>query len=113
MVPRTKSHTSTAILFYDIAKSSESAIADIVHWNCFFSAANQCNIILQAPGQGATEVAIKTVKKEFIDQDPKVKENLDREIAIMKVLSTCQYAVKLHNVMVSVCVCGCVCVCVV
>jgi len=45
-------------------------------------------------------VAIKTVKKEFIDQDPKVKENLDREIEIMKALSDCQYAVRLHNVMV-------------
>ncbi|XP_065893647.1 uncharacterized protein [Dysidea avara] len=53
----------------------------------------------EAPGQGALEVAIKTVKKEFIDQDPKVKENLDREIAIMKALSSCQYAVRLHNVM--------------
>ena len=45
-------------------------------------------------------MAIKTVKKEFIDQDPKVKENLEREINIMKALSTCQYAVRLHNVMV-------------
>ena len=49
-------------------------------------------------------MAIKTVKKEFIDQDPKVKENLDREIAIMKALSSCQYAVRLHNVMVRGCV---------
>ena len=41
------------------------------------------------------------IKKEYIDQDPKVQENLDREINIMKMLSNCTYSVRLYNVIVS------------
>lgn len=47
----------------------------------------------------STDVAIKMIKKEYIDQDPKVQENLQREIDIMKMLSDCTYSVRLHNVM--------------
>ena len=41
------------------------------------------------------------IKKEYIDQDPKVQENLQREIDIMRMLSDCTYSVRLHNVIVS------------
>ena len=36
------------------------------------------------------EVAVKVVRKEYMKQDPKVRENLEREIKILKLL-------RLHN----------------
>jgi len=43
-------------------------------------------------------VAVKVVRKEFFKQDPKVRENLDREIRILKLLRGCEYVVHLHHV---------------
>ncbi len=50
---------------------------------------------------GSKEVAVKTVNKDFFKQDPKVRENLDREIRIMKILRGCEYVVHLFHVQVS------------
>ena len=49
---------------------------------------------------GTEEVAVKVVRKEFFKQDPKVRENLDREIRILKLLRGCEYVVHLHHVQV-------------
>ena len=43
---------------------------------------------------------MKVVRKEFFKQDPKVRENLEREIRIMKLLRGCEYVVHLHHVQV-------------
>jgi len=61
------------------------------------------NVLIQIPAghHGTPEVAIKMIKKEYIDQDPKIRENLEREIDIMRLLSDCTYSVMLHNVIVS------------
>ena len=50
---------------------------------------------------GTTEVAVKVVRREFFKQDPKVRENLDREIRILKLLRGCEYVVQLYHVQVS------------
>jgi serine/threonine protein kinase len=50
---------------------------------------------------GRQEVAVKAVSKSFFKQDPKVKENLEREIRIMKLLKNCEYVVRLEHVQVS------------
>lgn len=44
---------------------------------------------------------MKVVPKHFFKQDPKVKENLEREIRILKVLKNCEYVVHLYHVEVS------------
>ena len=36
------------------------------------------------------EMAVKVVRKEYMKQDPKVRENLEREIKILRLL-------RLHN----------------
>ena len=41
------------------------------------------------------------VRREFFKQDPKVRENLDREIRILKLLRGCEYVVQLYHVQVS------------
>jgi len=51
---------------------------------------------------GSKEVAVKVVRKEFFKQDPKVKENLDREIRILKLLRGCDYVVQLYHVQVCI-----------
>ena len=51
---------------------------------------------------GTIEVAVKVVRREFFKQDPKVRENLDREIRILKLLRGCEYVVQLYHVQVSV-----------
>lgn len=51
---------------------------------------------------GSTEVAVKVVRKEFFKQDPKVRENLEREIRILKLLRGCEYVVQILHVQVSV-----------
>ena len=43
---------------------------------------------------------MKVVRKEFFKQDRKVKENLEREIRVMKLLRGCEYVVHLHHVQV-------------
>ena len=58
---------------------------------------------------GLTEVAVKVVRKEFFKQDPKVRENLEREIRILKLLRGCEYVVHLYHVQVG-CVHTCRCV---
>ena len=55
-------------------------------------------MLLQA---GTKEVAVKVVSKAFFKQDPKVRENLDREIRILKILRGCEYVVHLFHVQVS------------
>ena len=50
---------------------------------------------------GKEEVAVKAVSKSYFKQDPKVRENLEREIRIMKLLKNCEYVVHLHHVQVS------------
>ena len=45
---------------------------------------------------------MKAVSKSFFKQDPKVKENLEREIRIMKLLKNCEYVVRLEHVQVSI-----------
>eukprot|EP00731_Ephydatia_muelleri_P023553 Em0015g1136a len=47
---------------------------------------------------GKLDVAVKVVQKHFFKQDPKVKENLEREIRILKVLKNCEYVVHLYHV---------------
>lgn len=49
---------------------------------------------------GTKEVAVKVVRREFFKQDPKVRENLDREIRILKLLRGCEYVVQLYHVQV-------------
>ena len=49
------------------------------------------------PQAGTTEVAVKVVRREFFKQDPKVRENLDREIRILKLLRGCEYVVQLYH----------------
>ena len=49
---------------------------------------------------GKEEVAVKAVSKSYFKQDPKVRENLEREIRIMKLLKTCDYVVRLCHVQV-------------
>ena len=44
---------------------------------------------------------MKAVSKSYFKQDPKVRENLEREIRIMKLLRNCEYVVHLHHVQVS------------
>lgn len=46
---------------------------------------------------GTREVAVKVVRKEFFKQDPKVRENLDREIRILTLLRGCEYVVHLYH----------------
>ena len=41
---------------------------------------------------------MKVVRKEVFRQDPKVRENLDREIRILKLLRGCEYVVHLFHV---------------
>ena len=45
-------------------------------------------------------MAVKAVSKSYFKQDPKVKENLEREIRIMKLLRNCEYVVHLDHVQV-------------
>ena len=45
-------------------------------------------------------MAVKVVRREFFKQDPKVRENLDREIRILKLLRGCEYVVQLYHVQV-------------
>jgi len=47
--------------------------------------------------EGTMEVAVKVVRKEFFKQDPKVRENLDREIRILTLLRGCEYVVHLYH----------------
>ena len=47
---------------------------------------------------GKEEVAVKAVSKSYFKQDPKVRENLEREIRIMKLLKNCEYVVHLNHV---------------
>ena len=49
---------------------------------------------------------MKVVRKEFFKQDPKLKENLEREIKILKLLRGCEYVVHLNHAQV-----GCVHTC--
>ena len=44
---------------------------------------------------------MKVVRREFFKQDPKVRENLDREIRILKMLRGIEYVVQLYHVQVS------------
>ena len=44
---------------------------------------------------------MKAVSKGYFKQDPKVRENLEREIRIMKLLRNCEYVVHLDHVQVS------------
>ena len=53
---------------------------------------------------------MKVVRKEFFKQDPKVRENLEREIRILKLLRGCEYVVHLYHVQVG---CDHTCRCVV
>ena len=46
-------------------------------------------------------MAVKVVRKEYFKQDPKVRENLEREIRILKLLRGCEYVVQLFHVQVS------------
>ena len=46
-------------------------------------------------------MAVKAVSKSYFKQDPKVRENLEREIRIMKLLRNCEYVVQLNHVQVS------------
>ena len=55
-------------------------------------------LLLQA---GKKEVAVKVILKERFQQDAKLKENLDREIRIMKLLRGCEYVVHLDYMEVS------------
>lgn len=50
---------------------------------------------------GSTEVAVKVVRKDYFKQDPKVRENLEREIRILKLLRGCEYVVKILHVQVN------------
>lgn len=43
---------------------------------------------------------MKVVRKEFFKQDPKVRENLEREIRILKLLRGCECVVHLFHVQV-------------
>ena len=47
---------------------------------------------------GKEEVAVKAVSKSYFKQDPKVRENLERKIRIMKLLKNCEYVVHLNHV---------------
>ena len=78
---------------------------------------------LSLQDEDKTEVAVKMIEKTFLKKDPKLKENLEREIEILKLMADCEYVVKMLNVQVCVCayvqcvyvctrVCMCVCVCV-
>ena len=49
---------------------------------------------------GTKEVAVKVVRKEYFKQDPKVRENLEREIRILKLLRGSEYVVQLYHVQV-------------
>ncbi len=49
---------------------------------------------------GNSEVEVKVVRKEYFKQDPKVRENLKREIRILKLLRGCEYVVQLYHVQV-------------
>ena len=53
-----------------------------------------------SPQDGKEEVAVKAVSKAYFKQDPKVRENLEREIRIMKHLRNCEYVVHLNHVQV-------------
>ncbi len=46
---------------------------------------------------------MKVIDKNFLKQDRKVKENLDREISILKLMerSGCDYVVKMMDALVS------------
>lgn len=44
---------------------------------------------------------MKAVSKSYFKQDPKVRENLEREIRIMKLLKNCEFVVRLNHVQVS------------
>ena len=43
---------------------------------------------------------MKVVRKEYFKQDPKVRENLEREIRILKLLRGCEYVVQILHVQV-------------
>lgn len=43
---------------------------------------------------------MKAVSKSYFKQDPKVRENLEREIRIMKLLKNCEFVVRLNHVQV-------------
>lgn len=45
---------------------------------------------------------MKAVSKSYFKQDPKVRENLEREIRIMKLLKNCEFVVRLNHVQVRV-----------
>lgn len=46
------------------------------------------------------EVAVKVVKRQFFKRDPKVRENLDREIKLLKLLQDCEYVMQLYHLQV-------------
>ena len=52
---------------------------------------------------------MKVVRKEYFKQDPKVRENLEREIRILKLLRACESVVQLYHVQVSSPACCCTC----
>ncbi len=63
-------------------------------------AACRAEIPVSPTQDGSKEVAVKVVNKDFFKQDPKVRENLEREIRIMKLLRGCEYVVHLFHVQV-------------
>lgn len=49
---------------------------------------------------GKEEVAVKAVSKSEFKQDPIIRENLDWELRIMRLLRGCQYVLHIHHAQV-------------
>ena len=49
---------------------------------------------------GSSQVAVKVIEKALLKQEPKQKENLEREINIMKLLANCEFVVKILDAQV-------------
>lgn len=50
---------------------------------------------------GKDEVAVKVIDRNCLKQDPKLKENLEREIKILKLLRGHEYVVQILDAKVS------------
>ena len=43
---------------------------------------------------------MKVIDRSYLKKDPKIKENLEREISILKLMKECDYVVKIMDAQV-------------
>lgn len=63
--------------------------------SCSLGSGSFGKVVLGWTKDGKREVAVKVVERSFLNKDRKLKENLEREISILKLMTDCDYVVKI------------------